>query len=66
MTCAVMDMKALPQETGFSEEGSHPLSPSDVGEEEYNRLTMLTDNNESTNYHVIEGNGLQKFTYQTW
>lgn len=51
--------EGLTQETGFSEEGSHPLSPSDVGEEEYNRLTMLTDNNESTNYHVIEGNGLQ-------
>ncbi len=44
---------------GFQEEGSHPLSPADVGEEEYHRLTQLTNNPSSGNFHVIEGNGLE-------
>jgi transcriptional regulator with XRE-family HTH domain len=54
-----------PPETGFKEEGSHPLSPSDVGEEEYERLKKLIGNIESStsegaeNFHVIEGNGLE-------
>lgn len=51
-------------ETGFNEEGSHPLSPSDVGQEEYDRLKQLIGNTESDtpgseNFHVIEGNGLE-------
>lgn len=51
-------------ETGFNEEGSHPLSPSDVGEEEYERLKQFIGNSEndtpgSENFHVIEGNGLE-------
>ena len=44
---------------GFNEEGSHPLSPLDVGEEEYERLTQLTYTCNSGNFHVIEGNGLE-------
>ena len=51
-------------DTGFNEEGSHPLSPSDVGQEEYERLKQLIGNSESDipgseNFHVIEGNGLE-------
>ncbi len=51
-------------DTGFNEEGSHPLSPSDVGQEEYDRLKQLIGNSESDipgseNFHVIEGNGLE-------
>ena len=44
----------------FQEEGSHPLSPDDVGQEEYHRLTQLTNSPSSNRkFHVIEGNGLE-------
>jgi len=46
-------------DTGFNEEGSHPLSPSDVGDKEYEKLKQLISDPEGENFHVVEGNGLE-------